>query len=179
MAFVSTIRKCDKVLSPWVSIRESTVVDERGGEELYHSLVCNDYVCVLPFVSDNELLMVRQYRPAIGETTIEFPAGILEEGELAIDCARRELVEETGYRAQQIEHFYSGFVDTGRMANKIHAFAASCLDEPSTNTVVEAIEPIKVPANQVMSLLSGCHSLSLHVGLYCMFMMRGKSASSS
>ena len=52
-------------------------------------------------LDDGRLVMVRQYRYPIGRSIIEFPAGKLDAGESTIDCARRELREETGYSARE------------------------------------------------------------------------------
>jgi ADP-ribose pyrophosphatase len=80
---------------------------------------------IIPFVSDKEILMVRQYRYALGKETLEIPAGKLDPGESPEQCIRRELVEETGHEAGKIEwvctyapalgysneliHIYSGY----------------------------------------------------------------------
>jgi ADP-ribose pyrophosphatase len=61
-------------------------------------------VVVLPQESDGRLLLVRQYRYAIAQWLLEFPAGTLEEKEPPLECARRELSEEVGKRA---EHWQS------------------------------------------------------------------------
>ena len=57
---------------------------------------------VVPFVSDKEILMVRQYRYALGRETLEIPAGKADPGESVRACASRELEEETGMRADEL-----------------------------------------------------------------------------
>jgi len=57
---------------------------------------------ILPFVSDREIVMVRQFRYALGRETLEIPAGKMDQGELPEACVRRELLEETGYEAEEI-----------------------------------------------------------------------------
>ena len=57
---------------------------------------------VLPFLSDNRIIMVKQFRYALGRETLEIPAGKLDPGEGPLSCARRELREETGYEADEI-----------------------------------------------------------------------------
>jgi ADP-ribose pyrophosphatase len=60
-------------------------------------------VMVVPRLPDGKLLMERQYRYPLRRVFIEFPAGKLDPGEDALTCARRELIEETGYCAQHWE----------------------------------------------------------------------------
>jgi ADP-ribose pyrophosphatase len=56
-------------------------------------------VVIMSRLEDGRLLLIQQYRFAVGETLLEFPAGTLEPGEAPLECAKRELIEETGYRA--------------------------------------------------------------------------------
>jgi len=58
-------------------------------------------VAVVPLLDDGRLVLVRQYRYPIGKAILEFPAGKLDAGESTLACARRELLEETGYRARE------------------------------------------------------------------------------
>jgi ADP-ribose pyrophosphatase len=58
-------------------------------------------VAVVPILDDGRLVLERQYRHAAGGVMIEFPAGKLDAGELALACGRRELLEETGYVARE------------------------------------------------------------------------------
>lgn len=58
-------------------------------------------VAVLPIADDGRIVMVRQYRYAVGKVLIEVPAGKLDPNESVLDCGRRELVEETGYTATE------------------------------------------------------------------------------
>jgi ADP-ribose pyrophosphatase len=60
-------------------------------------------VVIMPQLEDGRLLVIAQYRFAVGETLLEFPAGTLEPGEAPLACAKRELIEEAGYRA---DHWY-------------------------------------------------------------------------
>ena len=58
-------------------------------------------VMVVPLLADGRLLVERQWRHPMGRAMLEFPAGKLEPGEPVLDCAIRELIEETGYRAAE------------------------------------------------------------------------------
>lgn len=60
---------------------------------------------VVPVADDGRIMMVRQYRHALGRYTLELPAGKVDSpDEPKIECARRELEEETGYRSDNLEH---------------------------------------------------------------------------
>jgi ADP-ribose pyrophosphatase len=61
-------------------------------------------VMVVPILDDGRLLLERQYRYPMGRVMLEFPAGKLDAGEAPLHCARRELLEETGYSAAQWAH---------------------------------------------------------------------------
>ncbi len=58
-------------------------------------------VMVIPVFDDGRVLLERQYRHPMGRVMVEFPAGKLDPGEAVLDCAQRELLEETGTRASE------------------------------------------------------------------------------
>ena len=59
-------------------------------------------VCIIPVLPDDKICLIRQFRYGPGEEFIEIPAGKLDSGEAPLDCAYRELEEETGYRANKL-----------------------------------------------------------------------------
>ncbi|MCX8044020.1 MAG: NUDIX hydrolase [Desulfobacterota bacterium] len=59
-------------------------------------------VVIVPFITENSVIILKQFRPVIRRFIYEFPAGTLEAGERPSSCARRELQEETGYRAKKM-----------------------------------------------------------------------------
>lgn len=56
---------------------------------------------IVPFLDSHRVVFNKQYRPSVRAYLYELPAGTLEQGESLLACARRELMEETGYRAKQ------------------------------------------------------------------------------
>ncbi len=97
---------------------------------------------VVPFVSQSEVLLIRQYRFATGGTLWEVPAGKLDPGERSESCAQRELEEEAGYRAGRLESLGPMWASPGFTDEKIHLFAA--FDLTSVPQRLEADEVIEV-----------------------------------
>ncbi len=72
----------------------------------------------------NGILLVEQFREVVGERLLEIPAGTMEPGEGPEDCARRELVEETGYEPEELHWLYSFYPSPGTSDEVIHVFFA-------------------------------------------------------
>lgn len=89
---------------------------------------------VLPVTPSGDVLLVRQFRPAIRQELVEIPAGLLDvDGEDALTCATRELLEETGFAHRTIE-FLGGIYTAAGFSNEyVHLFWARTQDEPSTS----------------------------------------------
>lgn len=87
---------------------------------------------VLPVTKDNKLLLVRQYRNALDRFTLEIPAGGLEgPDEPTMDAAVRELEEETGYRAGQVQPLISIYPTVAYSNEKIDVYLATDLTKSS------------------------------------------------
>src|SRR5688572_14284772 len=86
-------------------------------------------VCVVGFLPDDQIILIKNFRYAIGQHLIELPAGTLEKNEDPINCAGRELLEETGYLAGRIKPIGNFFTSPGILSEKIYAFAAYDLEQ--------------------------------------------------
>jgi ADP-ribose pyrophosphatase len=98
----------------------------RGRWEFAERVNAGGGVIIVAVTPDDRLLFVEQYRAAIESKTIEMPAGLVGDlahaaGEHALEAARRELLEETGYAAGRIEFLMSGPSSAG-MSNEMMAF---------------------------------------------------------
>ena len=111
-------------------------------------------VAMLPFLDDGRLLLIKQYRHPVGEVLLEIPAGTLHKNEDPKDCARRELIEETGYEAGKIKELIRCFLAPGYSSEKIHLFYASELrkvgDSPDID---EMIELCPTPIDRVQDMI--------------------------
>lgn len=97
------------------------VLDIRNKKKIYIRAKRKDYSTIVPFVSDNEILVIKSYRHLVNSYQIEAPSGYIENGETPIEAANRELKEETGYVANNIISLgsytldYTMFEQTGNL----------------------------------------------------------------
>ncbi len=88
--------------TPWFSI-EALEYPKHGitSENPYYRIVEGDGIVVLALTPDKRIVLVRQFRPALGKYTFELPAGNTDIGESPVEAASRELYEEAGYQARK------------------------------------------------------------------------------
>ncbi|HPQ45126.1 MAG TPA: NUDIX hydrolase [Syntrophales bacterium] len=106
-----------------LELRLVTLPAERGSVEK-EVVVHHGAVVILPFVTDTDIILIRNARFAIGQELWELPAGTLAPDELPEDCASRELKEETGYEATSIEPLGSFFNAPGWSTFRLYSFVA-------------------------------------------------------
>lgn len=87
----------------WIRVDEDIVTVPNGHETIYGIVRCADAVGVLPFVDDDHVLLVQQYRYVAGHPTWEMPTGGRGPSETLEVAAQRELAEEAGFRAAELE----------------------------------------------------------------------------
>ncbi len=85
----------------FLEVRRDTVRLPDGGHATREYIAHPGAVAVVPLLDDGRVVMVRQHRYPIAQLLLEFPAGKLDAGENTLDCAVRELAEETGYTARE------------------------------------------------------------------------------
>ncbi len=90
-------------------------------------------VLVIPFLTRSKLVMLRQYRAVAGAYIYELPAGTLEKGESPLRCAKREIVEETGYRSKKMVKLGCILPVPGYSTEIIHIFKAEALEKKEKN----------------------------------------------
>lgn len=120
----------------WLVSREE-IFDQTSGQTLMRSFIRHPGICVMvPFLDDDQIVLLRQYRYAIKEELWELPAGTLagrEEKqrivatELPEVCAARELMEETGYEVGRLEKIAECYAIPGTGDELMHFFFAFAL----------------------------------------------------
>lgn len=111
---------------------------------------------VLPVLENGNILMVRQYRNALDRYTLEIPAGGLESNEPMIECAARELEEETGYKSDNLEFLISLYTTVAFCNEKIEVYLAKNLKKTSQH--LDEDEYIDVEEHTVEELLENIYS---------------------
>jgi ADP-ribose pyrophosphatase len=108
----------------------------------HYSVRTNDYVCVVAVAPDEGLVLVRQFRPAVWETTLELPSGHVENGETPETAARRELLEETGFEAGPMRLLGRLAPDVGRLGNRLWCFHTNGLRRVADYQAEAGIETV-------------------------------------
>jgi ADP-ribose pyrophosphatase len=162
-------------VSPWIKLMEREVEFSRGAPaEIYHSVAQADYIAIVALTGNGKIPIVRQFRPALEAFSWELPAGLVDPGEKPIDCARRELAEETGLAARSIHLLGEAFPCTGRLSNTIHSFFVRAgrpvaQFEPEPGIAVKLVSP----AELVRLILAGKFSSQLHIGALLLAELHG------
>lgn len=99
---------------------------------------------IIPFLDDNRIVLLKQYRHALKKYIWEIPAGTLDPQEEIIGCAKRELIEETGYSAGQWHRLGEITPVPGYSNERIHIFLATELQPADQN--LDEDEVIRVQA---------------------------------
>lgn len=114
-----------------------------------------DAAGVLPITPEGDVLLVRQFRPAVRHVVTEIPAGLLDVvGEDAQSCAARELYEETGFRHTSLEFLAGYHASAGHSAEFVHLFLARTRSEPESEPE-EGIELVRVPFAEIVEEARG------------------------
>ncbi len=110
---------------------------------------------VVPLQEDGTVLLIRQYRHAAGGFIYEIPAGKLDPGENPLECAKRELEEETGRRAECLRHLVTFFTTPGFTDEIIHIYLATGLT-PGTQHLEhdEVLEVVEMPLGQAIQRIA-------------------------
>ena len=152
-------------VSPWVEIIAREVAFSPETTEVYHAVKQQDYLAIVALTPGGQFPIVRQYRPALESFTWELPAGLVDPGEDPAEGCRRELREETGFRARAVHALGENSACTGRLNNRIHNFfvvagprAADFQPEPGIS--VKLVSPAEI----VRLIRRGDFVSQMHVG---------------
>jgi ADP-ribose pyrophosphatase len=138
------------------------VVVDDGTEIVLHP----DAVAIVAVDRDGVVTLVRQVREPVGGPVLELPAGLLETGESPLECARRELREETGLHGGEWVEVASAYTTPGFCDERMHLFVATGLEQGEASPEEsEDLELVRVPADELPSLLAELEDMKTLAGL--------------
>jgi ADP-ribose pyrophosphatase len=115
-----------------------------GGEKRFDVIEHPGAVAIVPLLPDGRIVLMRQWRHVVGRWLTEIPAGTLEPGEAPVDCARREVREETGYEAREMLPLVAFHTTPGIAQELMHCFVARGLThtgaDPDLGELIELVE---------------------------------------
>lgn len=148
----STLDKSYQVFS----IRTDRVRCPRTGQEHdFYVLESEDWINVIPLTSDNQVVMVKQYRHGTREMTLEIPGGLVDAGDSPASAARRELLEETGYEARDIVFLGSACPQPAILNNRSITYLARNVRKVRSPRLdeTEDIDVVLVPLSRIRDLI--------------------------
>jgi len=119
-------------------------------------------VVVLPLLAGDKVMLIRQRRYTVNDVLMELPAGTLEKGEDPMNCAGRELVEETGLMAKRLKPIGWFYTSPGILSEKIYAFAAYDLEQ--SVSALEEGEDIELHPVMFHEAVAMCFDGRIHDG---------------
>ncbi|MGB4834335.1 MAG: NUDIX hydrolase [Candidatus Moraniibacteriota bacterium] len=156
----------------WLKVKKETV-ELPNGKILddFYTVEGGELIAILAVDRDSNVFLVKQYRHAVGDVTIDLPGGGVEKGEQPIDAARRELAEETGMLANHMEKLLTYYPDSGRTTCTKHIFLATELKEDTGNSYSqdesENIRLIRMSLEELLEKMKSgeMKEATLHVGV--------------
>ena len=136
-----------------VQVEEMEYLD--GDKSIYREHVkAGNASVILPITEDNKVIMIQEARTPIGKVILALPAGMIEEGEKAENAAIRELEEETGYLASNIEFLREYYSSVGYSDEKISLYLATNMKKTKQRVDdQENINVIEIPLEEVIDML--------------------------
>jgi ADP-ribose pyrophosphatase len=136
------------------TIRVDRVVEPAGKEVNREIVMHPGSVCIVARPTPEQVIIIRQYRHAAGGELLELPAGTLHPGEDPLECAIRELEEETGYQAARMVERCRFWTTPGFTSEFMYLYEASGLTKTQPNPDDdEAIEVEIVSRDQALRMI--------------------------
>jgi len=120
-----------------VSLKREEVLLPSGKKIYRECVIHRGASAIIPVKDDGKIILVKQYRHPVKEVLLEVPAGTLKPGEDPLECAARELEEETGYRAGKLTHLLTIYPSPGYSSEKLYIYLAEDLEKSSQNLEID------------------------------------------
>lgn len=138
-----------------IQLRVDTIRKSSGKETTREVVEHSDCVAILAIDAEDNLLLVRQFRHAVGSDLLEIPAGGIDPGETPDQAVRRELREETGFVPNRVVRLGGFYSSPGYCTEYLHLYLATDLMlSPLVAEDTEEIEVVRVPSKEVRGLVA-------------------------
>lgn len=140
--------------NPWCAFRLDEVMLPGGETIEYGVLEGGGFASMVAITAEENVVLARQWRQPLGGFTLELPSGLVDAGEKPETAAGRELFEETGFRAERLEHLVSAHTSVGRTDEVCHLFRCRAVRseaEPEPEPT-EFIEVVEVPFEEALRM---------------------------
>ena len=138
-----------------VKLRVDTVSKPSGRQTTREIVEHADCVAIVAVDADNNVLLVKQFRKAVGKELLEIPAGGIEPGEEPVDTVRREMREETGYLPRKVKRLGGFYSAPGYCTEYLHLYLATDLVPSQLYAEdTESIRLVPVPIAEIPRLLA-------------------------
>jgi ADP-ribose pyrophosphatase len=140
----------------WFTVQKEQFPDspELQGEP-YFCITCSDAVLVLARTAESQWILVKQFRPAMREWTLEFPAGSIDPNESPDDAAARELFEETGFVCRSLQPMGMGRIMASRHPARGYAFFGQGASRSKDFQALDHTEVVLVTTEDLKDLVRG------------------------
>lgn len=139
-------------------------------------VVFPEAVVILPFVSREKIMLIRQFRASLNDFIIEAPAGVVDPGESPEETARRELVEEIGYHPNKLFKLGSFMPTPGYSTEILHFYVAEDLEYRGVKPEkYEVIEPMEIDLRQAYEMVLNNEIRDAKTALLILLYMSKKS----
>ena len=165
-----------KKLSPWVTLNTKLIKRDNNKPEVYHSFSQLDYVSLLAVRQDKLIPLVKQFRPAVEQITIELPGGLVDQNLSPLLIAKNELHEETGHKIIGNTEFLGCLrPDIGRLENTLWTYFAEVSSDITVDWKPEqGIEVILVSKEELREMIfNGSFNHALHIALIGLAITKG------
>lgn len=111
-------------------------------------------VAIVPVHSNGDVVLLRQFRPSIGEEIFEIPAGTIEKGEAPLATAKREIIEETGFKAKTWSKIAEFYTAPGFCTELMHVYIARGLAPAKLpGDADEILDPVRMSLDQALKMI--------------------------
>lgn len=140
--------------TPWIEILEDAVITPAGADSTYSTIKLRDWVLILPVDKDGNVYLVKQFRYAFRDESIDVPCGCVDARELPLVAAKRELSEELGITAKKWTALGRTKISPSQIENTTHYFLAEDLSFGNAHLdETEDITSLKVSLEKALEMV--------------------------